>query len=42
MQAMTVIVARQLILYPIHRNLTLVDTVGITSDGSAETEGNLM
>lgn len=36
MQAMTVIVARQLILYPIHCNLTLVDTVGITSDGSAE------
>ena len=36
MQAMTVIVARQLILYPIHCNLTLVDAVGITSDGSAE------
>ena len=36
MQAMTVIVARQLILYPIHCNLTLIDTVGITSDGSAE------
>ena len=36
MQAVTIIVARQPILYPIHRNLTLINSVGITTDGSTE------